>query len=229
MHARRWVAGVLTAALAVGACGDDDDADLTYTADALVEVLVREDDLGSGWSEDRRDVFTTRAEGPPSFDPGGWCPDAAEEVEGIEALAGETGAVVELSRERQGRSFHGLSEQLWSNMTTAEYFATVVGALDTCMGATWFLEDEGEVTVGALEGPSVGDESTMALVEVVTPGPDGDYVWRSRVLVARFGTTLMVLDELDVQIEGSAPRFTDADWSDVVDTATEAVERLTAD
>ena len=77
-------------------------------------------------------------------------------------------------------------------------------------------------SVAALVGDDVGDDSTMALVTYVTPGPDGDYAWRGRgQLVARFGATVVVLQKLDVQLVDSEPFFTDAEWQRIVDTASE--------
>jgi len=66
----------------------------------------------------------------------------------------------------------------------------------------------------------------MALVTYVTPGPDGDYAWRGRQLVVRIGDTVMVLQELDVQLVDSEPFFTDAGWQRIVDTAAERIDAL---
>ena len=161
-------------------------------------------------------------------------PRRSEQVEALEALAAESGAIVELRPEGLARhDFHGVTGQLWGGADAAEYFATVRTALVKCAGTTWTVEEDegdegGPITLKALEAPSVGHESTAAVAEVLTPGPDGDYLWRSRIFVARFGTTLMILDELDVQIEGTAPHFTDADWADLVTTAATRVEHLGA-
>jgi hypothetical protein len=66
----------------------------------------------------------------------------------------------------------------------------------------------------------------MALVTYVTPGPDGDYAWRGRQLIARFGATVVLIQELDVQLVDSKPRFTDSDWQRIVGAAAERVEAL---
>jgi len=94
------------------------------------------------------------------------------------------------------------------------------------MGETWEVDDEATASVTALSGDDVGDDSTMALVTYITPGPDGDYAWRGRQLVARFGATVMVLQELDVQLVESEPVFTDTEWQRIVETAADRVEAL---
>ena len=97
---------------------------------------------------------------------------------------------------------------------------------ETCTGETWEVDQDATASVAALAGDDVGDDSTAALVTYVTPGPDGDYAWRGRQLVARFGATVVVLQELDVQLVDSEPFFTDADWQRIVDTASERVDAL---
>jgi hypothetical protein len=194
---------VLVVVMSLAACGDDgQDAAHTYTPDELEPVLVVADDIGQGWTEEMRDVFTTRGEGPAA-------------IEGR-------------------RDFHGVSEQLWSSDDATDYIVAVRAAFDACVGTTWNVEDEGdasdqEVTLRALDAPDVGDMSTAAVAEVATPGPDGTYIWRSRIVVGRFGTVVMTVTELDVQLEGSEPHFTETEWANLVETAAAKVERLTAD
>jgi hypothetical protein len=141
----------------------------------------------------------------------------------VELQSGDTAAS---TNTESGRSFHGVSEQLWSSSDAEAFVDTATTGFETCTGETWEVDDEATASVTELAGDDVGDDSTTALVTYITPGPDGDYAWRGRQLVARFGATVMVLQELDVQLVESEPAFTDADWQDIVETAADRVEAL---
>jgi hypothetical protein len=78
----------------------------------------------------------------------------------------------------------------------------------------------------ALSTGDAGDDSAAALVTYLTEGPDAGYAWRNRVGVVQVGTTVIVLQELDVQQEGSPAYLTDAEWQAVVATAVGRVEAL---
>jgi hypothetical protein len=224
----------LVVVVLLAACGDGGGAERTYSPDELEPVLVVADEIGQGWTEEMRDVFTTRGEGPPAMEASAVCPAASGQADELEALAADSGAAVEVNQERTGRrDFHGVSEQLWSSDDATDYVVAVRTAFEACVGTTWTVEDEGgagdqQVTLRALDAPDVGDMSTAAVAEVATPGPDGTYIWRSRIVVGRFGTAVMTITELDVQLEGTEPHFTETEWTTVVETAAAKVERLTA-
>lgn len=209
--------------ISVTACGDDNGAKVV-PADQLDAALLTLDDFDSEWSEEMRDVFTSRDEGPPSFDPAGWCPQARDEVEDlerIEDLAGDTGAAVEFRHARQDerRMFHGISQQVWSNDDVSAYFDVLSQSFDICMGQTWTPEEGQEVSVSPLESPELGDESLALNVSIATPGPDGEYLWNSRLIIVVIDSTLMILRDLDVQLADAEPFMTDDEWWTLVDAA----------
>ncbi len=234
MRTGRLLPMMAALALVAGACGGNDENEVVYSPEELGSALLTPDDIGSGWTEDERVVTDTRPDEFPSLDPGMWCPAAADVPDELLALVPDGVAFVQLesgdtptsSSSESGRSFHGVSEQLWSGDDAEAFVETAAAGFETCMGETWEVDDEATASVTALAGDDVGDDSTMALITYITPGPDGDYAWRGRQLVARFGATVMLLQELDVQLVDSEPVFTDTEWQGIVDTAADRVEAL---
>ncbi len=234
MRTRRFVPVIAVLALVAGACGGNDENEVVYSPEELGPALLTPDDIGSGWTEDERVVSDTRPDEAPTMDPGMWCPAAADVPDELLALVPDGVAFVQLKsgdtaasqNSESGRSFHGVSEQLWSGSDADAFVETAAAGFETCMGETWEVDDGTTASVTALTGDDVGDDSTMALITYITPGPDGDYAWRGRQLVARFGATVMVLQELDVQLVESEPVFTDTEWQRIVETAADRVEAL---
>jgi hypothetical protein len=231
MNARTWLFVVAALSL-VGACGGDDEDQVVYSPDELGTALLTAADIGTDWTQTARLVFDTRSETPPAMDPGMWCPDAQDVADHLDSLIADGGAFAELQSSAStragstsGRAFHGVTEQLWSGTDAESFVDAAAAGIETCTGETWEVEDA-TASVAALAGDDVGNDSTTALVTYVTPGPDGDYAWRGRQLVARFGATVMLIQELDVQLVGSEPHFTDSDWQRIIDTAAERVEAL---
>jgi hypothetical protein len=224
---RRSVGAGLLFGLAVhlGACSNDGvRGGAVIPEDRLDAALLTLDDLDEGWSEDLRRVFTSRAEGPQSLDPFGWCPQAQEGVDelvNIEELAGETGAAVEFEHARRDvrRMFHGISQQVWSNQNVSEYFDVVSEAFAPCLDRTWSPEQDQEVTVSQLVALDLGDEALSVDISIMTPGPDGDYEWASRMVVVVVGSSLMILNDLDVQLAEAEPFMTDEEWNAIVGVA----------
>lgn len=208
----------------VSACGGDGGTTRVVPVDRLEEALLSLDDFGEGWGQELRDVFTSRAEGPQSFDPSGWCPKAQAEIDDlatVEDLAGDTGAAAEFRLERRDprRQFHGVSQQMWSNENVSSYFDLVSQGFNLCNGVTWSPEAGQDITVTSLASPKLGDESLALNVSIVTPGPDGEYVWASRMVIVVVDSSLMILRDLDVQLAGGEPFLTDAEWNDLVGVA----------
>lgn len=228
-HVAATVALVLTAA----SCGGDSEPAATFTPEQLEGALLTPEDFGEDWIADMSGVFTSREEGPPIFDPASWCPDAMDEVDGLAELndiAATTGAAAEISQTRkERRSFSGVSQQLWSNDQAKRFVETVKNAMKHCDGQSWNPsgEEADEVSIEYLNGRKLGDSSGSGIIVALTPGPDGQYVWRSRAIAVQIGSVVMVLRELDVQVEGSDPFYSDDMWDDLVDLALAKVRAVT--
>lgn len=226
MNVRRWLSLVASLVLVSGACGDEKAEVLT--PDELGSALLTPGDVGDGFVEDQRMVAEERPEDVAPLDPGMWCDAAGDAADELLTLVGEGVAFIQIrSTDVAQRNFHGVSEQLWSSPDAAAFVERATVAIEACAGETWIAEDdEATVTAEELAGEDVGDDSTTVMVTYVTPAPDGDYAWRGRTLLARFDDTVMVLQELDVQLVDGEPFFSDADWQRIVNVAVERVEAL---
>ena len=225
MTVQRWLLIAALLMFVPAGCGSDETV---ATPEALDAALLTAADLGAGWTQQQHEVFDARPEGMPALDPGMWCPQAGRVAEDLVGVDVGGGAFVELqSDESAARSHHGVTEQLWSGPDAAVFVDAAIAGFEACLGQTWDVDQDASASVLALVGGPVGDDSTMALVTYVTPGPDGDYEWRGRTAVARFGATAMVLQELDVQRAGSEPRTTDAEWQQMIEAAASKVEGST--
>ncbi|MFM8858268.1 MAG: hypothetical protein ACKOI2_13935 [Actinomycetota bacterium] len=209
--------------LVLASCGGGESATV-IPEDRLDAALLTLDDFDDEWTQDLRGVFTSRAEGPQSLEPFGWCPqaqDSVDELVNIEELAGQTGAAVEFKHARRDvrRMFHGISQQVWSNENVSKYFDVVSEAFALCLDQTWSPEQDQEVTISELATPDLGDEALSLNISIMTPGPDGDYEWASRMVIVVVGTSLMILNDLDVQLAEGEPFMTDEEWSAIVEVA----------
>ncbi len=115
--------------------------------------------------------------------------------------------------------FHGVSQQVWSNESVAQYFDVVSQSFEICTGETWSPEPDQEVTITPFDAPQWGDESLSVVVTISTPGPDGEYLWGSRLSIVVIDSSLMIVRDLEVQLVGGEPFMTDSEWIDIVDTA----------
>jgi hypothetical protein len=153
-----------------------------------------------------------------------WCPDASEAAVRLDELAGQAGADVELSRDDGGS--YAVRQQAWSDGNVEEYFDTVVDAIETCDGASWTADDGTTPSLGRLDSPEVGDESVSMLASSVLSTPQGERTFQMRVIVARFGSTLMVLQDGELLAADGQPLSTQADWALTVSTAATKLGRL---
>jgi|GEM_PF-3138332 len=219
--------------VAVTSCGGGSDSSATFSPEQLEVALLTPEDFGDDWIADLNGVFANRTEEPPIFDPASWCPDALENVDGLPELndfAATTGAAAEISQTRkERRSFSGVSQQLWSNDQADRFVEIVKNAMKYCDGKSWNPsgEEADDVSIEYLDGRKLGDSSGSGIIIAVTPGPDGQYVWKSRTVAVRIGSVVMVLRELDVQVEGSEPFYSDEMWDDLVDLALAKVRAVT--
>lgn len=228
---RRLVGIAAGVVLVAAGCGGDD----APTADDLVDRLltteqVSDAGLGDGWQERRRESFEERAPEYEAIDTTSWCPDAAD-AGTLTDLTGDSGAVVEMDQDLGGvSSFHGVSEQLWSNGDAAKFVNAVRDAYDACVGAPFTVTDpegngteEIEITISPLDSPDVGDDAVSMRTEVLQGPVDDPSRWTSRMIVARDGDTVMVLRQLEVLAADADPIVDDATWSDLVESAADAL------
>jgi hypothetical protein len=215
-------------------CGGSSDSgsEKVFTPEELEVALLTAEDFGDDWSVDMSGVFPSRAEGPPIFFPTAWCPESLTDVDGLaelDSIAADSGVDAEISQTRkERRSFSGVSQQLWSNDQAERFIEVIDNAMKFCDGQSWNPggEEADEVSIEYLGNAKIGDSSTSGIMTALTPGPDGLYVWKSRTVVVRMGTIVMVLRELDVQIEDSEPFYNDAMWDDLVEMAVAKVMAL---
>lgn len=189
-------------------------------------VLLGTDDLGSKWTELQSQAFTSRT-GIPTLDPGIWCPAAADSMAGLGALAGSTGAIAGLRVVglAQGTS-HQITEQVFTGPKVAQFVALVSSGIEKCGGTPWTNPNGHVVRVDPLVGTTAGDESAAATSTIVTQEAGSDFAYRTRILVARYGDEVMILQEIDVQEAGSIPLMTGDEWSSIVEKATLKVAAL---
>lgn len=237
---RRRTAGIcalaLAGALSIAGCGGDEGggspsvspasstpatAGQTYKPEQLEAALLTAADLGTDWAETQRGAFTTREpENPSVEDSLSLCPQAAEQATKLDQLASDAGADVELEQAAEGGAPHLLRQQAWSDDQVQEYFTTLDEAITLCMGSSWEA-DGNEVSLEALEAPSIGDESTsVAAVATLGEGDDAT-TWTSRLTVARYGTALMAVSDSIVGGPVPAPG-----WSTIVQAAADQFAEL---
>lgn len=215
---------VTVSVLLLSSCGGEDREALVIPADRLDAALLTIDDFDDEWTQEQRAVFLSREEGPQAFESTGWCSQAGENVAGLDTLQdldGDTGAAVEFRHERQEsrRMFQGISQQVWSNEDVPAYFDLMSNVFQTCAGETWSPEPDQNVSISDYEVLDLGDDSLSVNVTIATPGPDGTYLWSSRLVIVVIDSTLMILRELDVQLEGEEPLMSTGAWNQLVDVA----------
>jgi hypothetical protein len=213
--------------LVIGAvgCGSKKAATL-HTPDQLGTALLAASDLGATWTQVQSQVFTARNAEIPTLDPNMWCPAGASRAAALVPLTGDAGAIRGFSTPKSGHTSHLVEEQLWSNADVTKYVTKAGDLVKACTGATWADPDKNPITMTALTGPSVGDQRVYTAEKIVTQAPYGQFEWRTRTAVVRVGSSLLLLQESDVQPIGSAPLMSDAEWSTVVTTATAKLEAL---
>jgi hypothetical protein len=199
--------GLALMALALGACGSDETTtDTTLTPQQLSEGLLTTTDLGAGWTETQRDVFTTRQPENPSIDPSLWCP--AGKGDQLVALAGQEGADVELTLGTTDFPYM-VRQQAWTNADVEQYFTSVQAAVAACTGITWKDSEGNSYTLQPLTAPTIGDESSSWTVTIETTGTTPMTSF-SQQTAARFGTVMMVLQGGATQTAGAgatAPNY----------------------
>jgi hypothetical protein len=210
------IAALLVVTAALFGCTKSADR----TPEALSKGLLDITDMPGDWRESQRDIYETRSNENPSIDPSTWCPDGADEAAGLEALAGDAGADVEMQMEVDGNEVPRLMRlQAWRNDSVREYFERVLTVVNACDGAKWTEEPGVTQEVWKIDGPEVGDES-VSWGTVLVP-PEGKEMARSSgyVTVARIGEVIMVLQIGDFNTTSTSDKLTDDEWREIVQRA----------
>lgn len=220
MRRRTGLLVVLLSVVGAG-CGVFLKPEGQQSAERLLPGLVDAGDMPSGWEESRREVFLERTADDPSIDPRSWCPRAAASKD-LAALAGGSGAIVELNREK-GRTPGFVRLQAWSNKDVVAYVSAVRQSAKACDGVE--STDAAGVTVSMrlLTGRSVGDESVSWSSRTVPPFSAfaGKFASFARTTVARFGQVAMVMQVEDAGPPGSSGFMPEGDWWPLVQRAAE--------
>ena len=119
-------------ALGLSGCTKSADTSPEGLAGGLLDIT----DMPGDWQETQRDVFETRGDENPSIDPSTWCPEASDAAAGLDDLAGDAGADVEMQMQIDGKEIPRLMRlQVWRNDDVRTYFADVLTVLNICDGA----------------------------------------------------------------------------------------------
>ena len=214
----------MVAVVSMSACGDGGVVE-SFTPEQLGDALLTAQELGSGWSQTQRDVFTAREVENPSIDSSLWCDAAADDDASMQVLAGQAGADAEFEFALQGDVNRGMRVQAWNNADAKEYFETLGSAYDRCNGETWNDGEGSSYTVSPADGPDGGDESLHWAVRIETT--DGsNAIWNSRQTAVRLGNTILVMQLGDVAAGDSLEPLGDSEWADIVSAAVEKFESL---
>lgn len=208
--------GVLLVAVAITGCAKSADK----SPEALSEGLLGITDMPGDWRESQRDVFEVRGAENPSIDPSTWCPDGADEAAGLEGLAGDAGADVEMQMQANGDEVPRLMRlQAWRNDSVREYFEQVLTVVNVCDGAKWTEEPGVTQEVWKIDGPDVGDESVSWGTDLVPP--QGKEMAKSTgyTTVARIGEVIMVLQIGDFNTSSTSTKLGDEEWREIVQRA----------
>ena len=200
-----------------------------FTPDELGGALLTAGDLGPGWTETQRMVFTTREPENPSLEDSlALCPEAQEQADQLGELRSGAGADVEFDHQRTGTQGDHVRQQAWSDANVAAYYQALSDAIETCSGKTWTDPDGNAVTLELLGMPPVGDESVTFTADTTISGPDGKVTWRSSNTVGRFDTVLMSVGEVVVTSPDAEAPISTADWQATADLAAAGFTELTA-
>jgi len=204
--------------VALGPSGCTKSADTS--PEGLAEGLLDITDMPGDWQETQRDVFETRGNENPSIDPSTWCPEASDAAAGLDDLAGDAGADVEMQMQIDGEEIPRLMRlQAWRNDDVRTYFADVLTVLNICDGAKW-TQDPGVTTeMWKIDGPEVGDESVSWGTQEVPPEGTDKASAMGRTTVARIGEVIMVLQIGDFMTPSSIGELSDDDWREIVQRA----------
>ena len=210
-----WWVGVLITGTLVGCTKSADQSPET-----LSEGLLGITDMPGEWQETQRDVFSQRGVENPSIDPSTWCPDASDAAAGLDDLAGDAGADVEMQMQVDGSEVPRMMRlQAWRNDSVREYFEGIVTVVNICDNAKWTEEPDVTQETWKIDGPEVGDESVSWGAQLVPPEGKEMAASMGRTTVARIGDVIMVLQIGDFMATTNVGTLADTDWREIVQRA----------
>lgn len=222
----RAIATTSTLVLVAAGCGFG-SSDNYPTPQELSDHLVTITDLPTGWSETQRQAFETRSNENPSIDPSIFCPEAKVAAVPLTALAGGSGADVEMQFKKSGEGARMMRLQAWSNADAQKYYDALLEVVTICDGKHRNDLDGAEVQTEIIEDKTIGDESVSWTDEVIPPKGSGDkFETIGRTTVARFNNIIMVLQIGDAAPVGTAQLLNEADWWEIVTRAANKVDDL---
>lgn len=224
---KKFVVLVVLGSVIASGCGLFVKSAGQKSAEDLSKGLLTVTDMPKGWEETQRQVFDTRGNENPSIDPSIWCKEASVDSAGLVALAGESGADVEMNW-TQGTGPRMMRLQAWSNKDASSYFVGAKKSAEGCDGVT--ATDASGVTTEThlITGRSVGDESVSWSDKTTPPASiiKGKFESVGRTTVARFGKTIMVLQLGDAAPAGSASLMPEEEWWAIVQLAADKLEKV---
>jgi len=207
-----------TASCSIGGAGDvvgvaDGPPAAKLTPPEVDRRLLAAELLGSAWIEQTRLTFASGDEAPVPFEPATWCPAAGARAERLERSVAGGGAMVEMTEAGALGGVHEVTQLVWADAGAARFVETAAQAFAACAGSRWPGPDGESISMTEVLLPGVADGAAGARVESVIDGPDGAYVWSTRLAVVRVGSSAMVLRELDTRREGRPPRVSEDAWA----------------
>lgn len=191
------------------------------TPERLSDDLLTITDFEGNWQETQRQYFSRRSNENPSIDPSQWCPQADELVSQLSALAGESGADVEMQSKDVAGGARMMKLQAWSNADATRYVDQVIETARACDGIKWTDEIQVTATNDIIENRPVGDASISWMTRVVPPLDTQKQKFESvgRTTMVQIGSIVMVLQIGDANWTGTTePMKEDQRWS-IVETA----------
>lgn len=232
---------VLAVALSLSACATDDSTNSSTSISALststnpsqsgptpnelAAALVTPGDLGAGWQTMQSQTFTSR-DGIPVVDSSIWCPSAMSSMASLASLAGNQGSIIGLRAVglARGRS-HQITEQLWSGPYASDFVNQFARGVLECEGKPWTDAEGSGVVLDSLEVDTFGEVSASAIVVVTATEAGTQFVYRTRISVARIGDVVMILNEADAQEAGTAPLWSTDEWRSKTETIVSRIPR----
>lgn len=198
------------------------------TPEMLSETLPTITDMPGNWNESQRQVFAVRGDENPSIDPSVWCPAAKEVTKNLIALAGTSGADVEMQAETQDGHPRMMRLQAWANDDVEDYFRDAKEAVRMCDGQSVTASGGASEKYSVIEGRDIGDES-ISWKQTTTPPPTTQtekLQTVGRTTIARFGSIVMVLQLGDMAWTGSVNPMDEDAWWDIVELAGKKLDSL---